>query len=546
LRAFNLQTAQGARGQIQKWLYNCGDVLATRMVDDALMELATPEMLRAYRMNMASQNGAFMMSRRGILVDEIQRAKLVGELTKERAGKVRDINKLPLLTAVWDGQEKVTGQCKNSTRKDGKHTWEKGVEDTPARHCTSCGASRFTTSSFNPNSPDQLSHLYYDLYHCTPQRDKTGKVSTDKECMAKLRDKYPKLTPLTVEILEVKALSKAIGFLNSRLRAGRFHSTFNVGVALTDRWSSNKDCFGDGGNSQNITERYRKVFVADPGKWIFYADLKQAESKTIAHLAGDEAYIKAHEADTHTFVSHLVWPEGLNGDPWPEDPALWKKFAVSHIPQWDNKPGHDFRFQSKSVQHGGNLGLSAFGMALQKHIPVAQAAEAFARYHAAFPGIKPWQRSIRATVEAVQPIINPLGYRVLLYGRPWDDHTYRQGLSVLPQSTVANIIDLAVEQIFNELDPTRCWLLAQIHDAILGEVDEGDIETLNRIAELMSIPVPVTDINGTTRMMTIEPEVAAGYNWGHGGADNPRGIFDLSKLHEVFPDAIARATARRS
>src|SRR6185369_7190072 len=363
----------------------------------------------------------------------------------------------------------------------------------------------------------------------------------------------PRLAPLTVEILAVKALSKSIGFLNSRLRAGRFHSTFNVGVALTDRWSSNKDCFGDGGNSQNITERFRRVFVADPGKWLFYADLKQAESKTIAHLAGDEAYIKAHEGDTHTFVAQLVWPEGFDGEPWPApiddtSPAAMaakKKFATGHIPEWDNKPGHDFRFQSKSVQHGGNLGLTPFGMALQKHIPVAQAQDAFGRYHGVFTGIKPWQRSIKATVEAIQPIINPLGYRVLLYGRPWDDHTYRQGLSILPQSTVANIIDLSVEQIFNELDPWRCWLLAQIHDAVLGEVEEGDIETLNRIAELMSIPVPVTDINGKTRMMTIEPEIAAGYNWGHGGKDNPRGIFDLSKLPEVFPDAIARATDRR-
>jgi len=112
------------------------------------------------------------------------------------------------------------------------------------------------------------------------------------------------------------------------------------------------------------------MFIADPGKVLCYADLKQAESLTVAYLAGDEAYIEAHKSgDTHTFVARMIWPDL----PWTGDIWKDKAWAKEHMPEWDPADGHDFRFQSKRIQHGGNYGMSPYGVARVAHIPVAEA-----------------------------------------------------------------------------------------------------------------------------------------------------------------------------
>jgi hypothetical protein len=45
--------------------------------------------------------------------------------------------------------------------------------------------------------------------------------------------------------------------------------------------------------------------------------------------------------------------------------------------------------------------------------------------------------------------------------------------------------------------------------------------------ELMSVPVPVTDIYGVTRIARIETEAAVGLNWGHKSDDNPNGLVEI-------------------
>lgn len=529
-----LKSAQSAQGQRKSYVYNAVDCIATRMIRDVLGDVADEATMRTYGMERAVQNAAFAMSLRGVLVDETLRAKRAHELTLETGKLKRKLAKHPTILEVWDqlaiaSDPKIfgakAGKCPKSTRKDGRHVWPRGVEDSVTKLCECCGMPRLRVSPFSATSPTQCGHLFYDLLKCKKQYNKDHKVSTDEDCMERIAKSKKIAEPIARAILDIRDIDKQLTLLNARLRDGRFATSFNVGVASTGRWSSNADMFHCGGNIQNIPERHRDIFIADPGKVLFYADLKQAESKSIAHYAGDELYIAAHEDDTHTFVCNLVWPEGLNGNPWPKDKKDWAKFAKSHLPAWDNVAGHDYRFQSKAVQHGSNLGLTAFGMAMQKHMPVAAASEGQQRYFRAFQGIRPFQNWVRMKVEAQEPIVNCLGVRFLLYGRPWDEHTFKQGLAVLPQSTVAHIINLAAEQVFNELDPWNVQLLGQIHDALLGQCDEAEaIPTMKRVYELMSIPVPVTDIKGVTRWMTIEPELAIGRNWKHAGKENPEGL----------------------
>lgn len=531
MKRFTLASAQNSYGQQREWLYNALDNIATRQIADVLLDRMDETATRYYNFEMASQSPAFSMTRRGIKVDIDKRDDRVDALKKELKVALANVDKMPVVQELWDGQEKVTGNCPKSIRKDGRHSWERGVEDTPARTCTACGRSRFKRSRFNPNSPEQVKHLFYDILGVKHQFNKKHEIAVDKDALEKIERKYPAHSELVGAILAAKGLKKQIGFLNTKLGPNnRYTSEFVVGTAWTGRWASNDDPFHHGGNSQNIAERNRDIFIADPGCELVYADLKQAESNLVAHMAGDEEYIEAHKSgDVHTYVTRLVWPDM----DWTWDIFKDKKVA-SALPTWDNVPGHSFRFQSKRVQHGSNYGLTPFGIAIIAHIPVIEAKNAQRSYFRAFPGIREWQRQIAELVRAQKPLYTPLGFRIKLFGRPWDEHTVKQGYSVLPQGTVAHIIAIGAWRIWREMDPGNAPLqrgqimvLAQIHDALLLQRVTGDDEALKRALELMRVPLPVVGADGKTRVALIETEAAVGKNWGHQSAKNPDGVHEV-------------------
>jgi DNA polymerase I-like protein with 3'-5' exonuclease and polymerase domains len=163
------------------------------------------------------------------------------------------------------------------------------------------------------------------------------------------------------------------------------------------------------------------------------------------------------------------------------------------------------------------------------HIPVKEAQLAYDNYHAAFPGIQVWQRQTKAQVLESQPLVNPLGRRIRLFGRPWDGHTYKQGLSYRPQSGVADILDLALWRVWHEHDPELVQTLAQVHDAILGQYPDGLRErAIMALEEGMTIPTPITGADGVERVMVIPVEIAVGSNWGKRSEDNPGGLVEVA------------------
>lgn len=530
-KKFNITQAQVSVGFQKEALYNALDTIATLEIDNVLEAKMTAADKRTHDFYMTMQGAAAEMTIRGLLIDEVARSKLRSDLTKEFQRTERALIKHPTIKPIWDKVEKNTGACASPSRKDGKHKWQKGVEDTPERLCEDCGASRMKIRPFKPTSDDDLKHLLYDLWKLKPITNKDGKVTTDKEARERLAERLKKSQEQYREPLEMMSkiadLQKQLGFLKFITDDGRFHYSLNVGVTSTHRYSSNKDQFGRGGNVQNITEKHRHIFIADPGYELVYADLKQAESNIIAHKAGDEAYIEAHViGDTHTYVCRLVWPEGVGGEKWTGDIKKDKKIAQSHRPKWDDREGHDFRYQSKAVQHGSNLGLTPYGMAIQKRIPVEAASSGQGRYFKAFPGIRSYQNFIRSSVENQEPIMSPLGVRFKLFGRPWDESTYKEALAVIPQSTVGHIVSIGIYRIWHQLPEVQ--LLAQVHDAILMQIPKGRYELIYDVMELMNVPVPIEDVNGKTRTTIIETEAAVGANWGHYDEEhNPDGVREI-------------------
>lgn len=532
-RIVSLATAQAMAafdpgGQETYWLYNALDTTGTREIWDNLHPRLTPNQARTYAFERGLQAPALSMMRRAVRVNEYKRNEMTKELRKEITRDERILAKLPQVVSVWDVLENDTGNCTlapaRSDGTPGKHSWPRGVEPQHS-FCKRCGTTRQKLKVFNPGSVPQKMHLFYDLHHVSPMTNKTGKVSTDGDVLDRIGRLRTDLRPLTDAINGLQDKNKQLGSLSARLTPdGRYPSSFNIGAAWTGRQSSSKNPFGLGGNLQNWAPRHRGVAEADHDKDMGYADYMQGESNIVAHLSGDERYLEAHlGGDVHTYVTRYVWPDM----PWTGDLAKDKKIA-KQLPEWDPVEGHDFRFQCKRIQHGSNYGLTPQGISMIAHIPLLQAKRAYANYMDEFEGIPLWHKDTRRRVEEHETIVNPLGREWTPFGRPWDKRTFRQALAFLPQSLLADVDNIAMWRVWYYLEEHGVELLAQVHDALLHQYPVGRLDLERGLLQLMKIPVPITDIHGKTRIMTIGVESATGKNWGHHSADNPRGIAEAA------------------
>ena len=547
-RTVTFEEAIELTGVLRHWAYNAADTTGTRTIHNVLWPRVqrAPRKLIVYNTQMAFQNPAFAITRRGILIDQPRREAVLEHLGAEIEAALAAVDAHPLVRALWDGKEKETGTCPKSKRKDGKHTWSKEFSDECDRICEMCSSPRFVPSPFNANSSAQVYHLLIDLVGIPPQKNKKGDLSADVEVLMRLRERAPGGTPREVRkrwadisdiigyetddalgvegrgILHVRSLAKQRGEVAAPLSlAGRYMSTAQIGATWTGRSSSAKAPDNLGGNTQNKAQRIRPMFRADPGYEFGNFDLMRAESMVVAYLADDPAYIEAHHTDTHTFVARLLWPDM----PWTGDIKRDAALAKASTPPWDTAPGHDWRFQAKRVQHGSNYGLTPRGISMLAHIPLAAAEEAQGRYFDAFPGIRNvYQYNIIDRIRAGLPLVSPLGREIPLLGRPWDRATHRQGFSAIPQGFVADVVWMACYLIYKDLDPHMVQLLQNGFDSMLCQWRPKDREiAIREIVARMTIPIKMP--SGKT--LTIPVEGAAGANWGKRSKDNPNGLEDV-------------------
>ena len=516
MRSVTERDAARLKGQLAHWAYNALDCCTTAGVFEAIEPLLDDVTRRTYAFERACQAPAMAMMRRGILVDVRARDRAVKRVVAELKAQTVAINAMPACRDKWDGTELETGKCRKATRKDGRHKWPKGVPDAE-RRCVDCDTARVKREAFNPGSWQHSWRLFYDLHQIPKQKNSKRQYSVDEECLDRIARKYKRVRDVALGIVVAKGTSKQLGFLKSELSpAGRMHSSSNVGAAWTGRWSSSKDAYKRGTNVQNIAEKNRHIFIADPGMKLGYFDLSQSDSRVVAYDAEDEAYIAAHESgNVHVVAARMFWPDL----PWTGDDGLDKTLAKTTPLPWH--PDLMYYDQSKKNQHGLNFGLSPHGLAMHSHQPVAEAERAYDRYFAWAPRVKAWQNRIKAEVAETGELTNPLGRRCQFFGMRNDPHTAKQGLSFIPQSMTADVLNIALWHVWHDLDPAHVALLAQVHDAILFQFLTVEEEAVTReVLARMEIAVPMR--GGRTMVIPVEP--STGWNWGKCSDANPRGM----------------------
>lgn len=347
---------------------------------------------------------------------------------------------------------------------------------------------------FNLNSPKQLGEILFEkLQLPVVKKTKTG-YSTDAEVLEKLQDRHP----VVAQILDYRTLAKlqstyVEGLLKEvRPDTGKVHTYYRQTIAATGRLSSQYP------NLQNIPIRLeegrkiRKVFVpSEPGWRILTADYSQIELRVLAHISQDARLIEAfrNNMDIHTKTAMDV-------------------FGVT-----EEQVDSNMRRQAKAVNFGIVYGISDYGLSQNLNITRKDAAQFIEQYFAVFQGVRQYMDDIvkKARTDGyVTTLLHRRRYLPEITASNYNIRSFaeRTAMNTPIQGSAADIIKLAMVQLDQRMlkEGVRSRLLLQVHDELVLEVPEDELELMKRmVAEVMESALKLD--------VPLKVDVDSGMNW---------------------------------
>ena len=317
----------------------------------------------------------------------------------------------------------------------------------------------------NINSPKQLGIVLFDELGL-----KSGKKrSTAVEVLEKLRDVHP-IIPCLLDYRKYAKLytTYVVGLKKHISQDQRIHTVFNQALAQTGRLSSSEP------NLQNISVRdeegreIRKAFVAEEGHVFLSADYSQIELRMLAHMADETQMIDAfsHGSDIHTRTAAQI-------------------FDVS-----EDEVDASMRRSAKTVNFGIVYGQSDYGLSEQLGITRKEAHSFIEKYFASYPKIHAFMNDTIAFCEEhgyvttmfprrrYIPEISDKNYMMREFGK-------RAAMNAPIQGSAADLIKMAMIAIDKKMqeEQVRSRMILQIHDELIFDVPEDEVEQMMRIVK---------------------------------------------------------------
>ena len=403
---------------------------------------------------------------------------LGAKLEEEKLTHLMDTIELPLV-------EVLAAMEQNGVYVNRAHLAEKTEEVADRLQKIEAAIYEMAGHDFNLNSPKQLGVvLFEELGLPVRKKTKTG-YSTNAEVLESLRLEHPIIEQILAYRLWSKLKSTYLDGIAGLIRTdtGRIHTSFNQTVTATGRLSSSDP------NLQNIpvrTEEGRMIrALFEPGEgydYLLSADYSQIELRLLAHMSGDENFIDAFKRgqDIHARTAAEVFG----------------------IPLDEVTP--ELRRHAKAVNFGIVYGISDFGLARNLHISRKEAGDYISRYFTRYPGV-------RAFMDKVVAEAHETGYVTTMFGRRRELPAIksrnfnqrmlaeRMAMNTPIQGTAADVIKLAMIAAYRKLREAgvKSRILLQVHDELVLEVKESEIETVQAILHeamehVVSLSVPLS------------------------------------------------------
>ncbi len=347
---------------------------------------------------------------------------------------------------------------------------------------------------FNINSTQQLGAvLFEELKLPGGRRTKSG-YATDASVLEGLKGIHPVIEPLLEYRQLTKLKSTYVDVLPALInpKTGRVHTSFNQTGTATGRLSSSDP------NLQNIPIRgelgrqVRKAFVANDGYLLLSGDYSQIDLRVMAHLSQDAHLLAAFHRD--------------------DDIHRATAAEVFGVPPAEVTP--DMRRVAKTVNFGVIYGMSDYGLEQATSLSREEASQFINTYFEKHRGVKEYidstkrQARERGYVETILgrrryiPDINSSNPQVRAAAE-------RMAINMPIQGTSADIIKLAMIEIQREMEKRglRSKMILQVHDELVFEVPQGEVEEMKGLVEaIMPHALPLS--------VPLNVEVKVGSNWG--------------------------------
>ncbi len=348
---------------------------------------------------------------------------------------------------------------------------------------------------FNINSPKQLGEILFEKLQLPvlKRTKKTKSYSTSHEILEQLANDF-RIARLIVEYRKFGKLKSTYVDALPKLihpKTGRIHTSYNQTVTATGRLSSSNP------NLQNIPARteegklIRKAFIAPEGYLLLSADYSQIELRVLAHLSKDRTLIEAFKngADIHRqTASHL--------------------FGIP-----ENEVNDSLRSKAKAINFGIIYGKREYSLSRELGITPKEAKEFIDNYFEKLPEVKEF---IDKTIENAKKE----GFVKTMFGRiryvpefKSNNFNVRQqgeriAINTVIQGTAADIIKIAMVNLHKRLkkELLDAKMIMQVHDELIFEVKESDVENLKRIVK--------EEMEGAAKLdVPLTVNIATGKNW---------------------------------
>ncbi len=360
--------------------------------------------------------------------------------------------------------------------------------------------------SVNPKSPKQMCFLLYEELKAPHQfniNKKTGerKLTSDEDAIVAILNRCPHLRePLTI-ILKIRQLSLLIAtFLEATQVDGRWFTSYNIGgTKYGGRYSSSKKLDKTGISSQNIPKSVRVCVIPEDSESVIWeADSKQAEARFVVWRSGEESLFQAFREgrDVHLITGSIIL----------EKPEA----AITKLE----------REIAKRINHGTNYWMGPRKMTeiIRKELPDYPINESMTkiyikRLRRARPMTYQWGCNIRDSLLRGNRVMkNPFGRRRAFQGIfDTEDEMTREAIAFEPQSTVGDLVSIAIGNIQRELGPRA--IIFCVHDSVMGSCKKKDIERVHEVVKReMEQVIPGVIYNGIP--LSIPCDFKVGPNWG--------------------------------
>lgn len=321
----------------------------------------------------------------------------------------------------------------------------------------------YAKEQININSPKQLSILLFKKLGLKPlATTKTGSFSTDIETLEELKGQHPIVDALLEYRKLFKLKSTYLDALPKKVDSKhRLHTFFHQTNTASGRLASSDPNLQNIPKKGDLGKEIRSYFIAKDGYKFIIADYSQIELRVAAFLSGESKMYNAFKngTDIHQQTAQEFFK---------------------------NLP--DARDRAKTINFGILYGMGVKALSKQLNCSLSQAGKILKKYFRVYPRLGDYKNEV-VQEGLYNGYVSTIGGRIRYIpqlkslNEAEKSFGERIAMNTPVQGSAADIIKVAMLQVDKGLKENKIdgQILLQIHDELIIEVNEKDIEKTKEI-----------------------------------------------------------------